>query len=80
VPTEHLAFHGQTAALVVGEAEPSGAVRRSEDSVLFEQVLNDRLSLSVDPPGEHEDKKGERRRQRVHGASVPERLARIKLT
>jgi hypothetical protein len=34
--------------------------------------------LPVDPAGEEENDEGKRRRQRVHGASVPERLARCK--
>jgi hypothetical protein len=34
--SHNLTFHGQTAALVVGEAQPSGRVRRAEDPVLFE--------------------------------------------
>jgi hypothetical protein len=33
--------------------------------------------LSIDPPGEQQEE-GERRRQRVHGGSVPERLSRFK--
>jgi hypothetical protein len=49
-------------------------VRCAEDPVLLEQVVNDRLLLPVDPAGEEENDEGERRRQRVHGASVPERL------
>src|SRR5262245_9266076 len=52
------------------------AARR--DPILLEQVVNDCLLLPVDPAGEKEDKKRERRRQQVHGASVPERSVRIK--
>jgi hypothetical protein len=44
-PAESLAFHGQAAALVVGEAEPSASMRCTQDAVLLEQVLNDRLLL-----------------------------------
>src|SRR6185436_5481039 len=73
-----LALHCQAPALVVGEAEPSGSVRCAEDAVLLEQVVNDRLLLPVDPAGEEENDEGERLRQRVHGASVPERLGRCK--
>ena len=51
-PAEHLAFHGQAAALVVGEAQPVRPVRRAEDSILLEQVVNDRLLLAIDPAGE----------------------------
>jgi hypothetical protein len=75
---EDLAFHGQATALVVGEAEPSRSVRCAPDPVLLEQVVDDRLLLPVDPAGEEENDEGKRRRQRVHGVSVPERLARRK--
>ena len=44
-----LAFHGQAASLVVGEARPSGSVRGAEDPVLLEQVVNDRLLLPANP-------------------------------
>ncbi len=77
-PSEDLAFHGQAAALVVGEAEPSRSVRCAQDPVLLEQIVNDRLLLPVDPAGEEENDEGKRRRERVHAASVPERLARCK--
>src|SRR5882762_11306007 len=71
---EDLAFHGQAAALVVREAEPSGSERCAKNPVLLEQVVNDCLLLPVDPAGEEENDEGERRSQRVHGTSVPERL------
>ena len=58
-----------------GETEPSASVRCTQDAVLLEQVLNDRLLLPVDPAGEDENDEGKRRRQRVHGASVPDKLA-----
>ena len=77
-PAEHLAFHGQAASLVVGEAQPSGSVRRAEDPVLLEQVVNDRLLLPVDPAGEQQEKEGEWARQRVHGGSVPEGRSQFK--
>jgi hypothetical protein len=77
-PAKNLAFHGQAAALVVGDMEPSRSVRGAEDSVLLEQVVNNCLLLSVDPAGDEENNEHERRRQRVHGASVPERLAQCK--
>jgi len=38
---EDFPFHGQAASLVVGEAQLSGSLRRAEDSILFEQVVND---------------------------------------
>src|SRR5438309_2254282 len=50
-------------------------MRCTQDAVLLEQVLNDRLLLPVDPAGEGENDEGKRRRQRVHGTSVPDRLA-----
>jgi len=40
-PAEDFPFHGQAASLVVGEAQLSGSLRRAEDSILFEQVVND---------------------------------------
>src|SRR5467141_4020240 len=75
---EDLAFHGQAAALIVREAEPSGSERRAKNPVLLEQVVNHCLLLPVDRAGEEENDEGERRRQRVHGVSVPERLTRCK--
>jgi hypothetical protein len=77
-PAKKFAFHGQAAALVVGEVEPSRSVRGAEGSVLLEQVVNNGLLLPVDPAREEENNERERRRQRVHGASVPERLVQCK--
>ena len=55
--------------------------RRIElDPVLLEQVVNDRLLLSIDPTGEQQQEEGERRRQRIHRDSVPEGLLRFKDT
>ena len=65
-PPTALAFHGQTASLVVGEANPSGIFRRTEDSVLLAQLVNDSLLLSIDPAREDQEEEGERRRQRIH--------------
>ena len=42
------------------------------------QIVNDRLLLPVDPTGEEQQEKGERRRQRIHRESVPEALPRFK--
>jgi hypothetical protein len=67
-----LPFHGETASLVVGQAQSSGTVRRAEDSVLLDQVVNRRLLVPVDPSGEHKQEEGERRRQRFHSGSLPE--------
>ena len=77
-PAEDFAFHRQAAALVVGETQTSGSVRRAEHPILLEQIVNDRLLLSVDPPEEQQEEERERRRQRVHGGSVPEALRRFK--
>jgi hypothetical protein len=71
-PAENVAFHGQAAPLVVGEANPSGTVRGAEDTVLFEQVVNDGLLVPVDPAGDEKEEERERGRQLVHGGSVPE--------
>lgn len=70
--TENLAFHSQTATLVVGETESSSTVHRAEDAVFIEQIVNDRLLLSIDPAGEQVQKEGERGRERVHVGSLPE--------
>src|SRR5262245_13362247 len=42
-------LHSQTATLVVGEAESLSTVHRAEDAIFLEQVVNDRLLLSIDP-------------------------------
>jgi len=44
-------FHGETASLVVGQAQSSRAVPRAEDAVLLEQVVEDCLLVSSDPIG-----------------------------
>ena len=71
-PAEHLALHGEATSLVVGETQPSGSVRRAENPVLLEQVVNDRLVLPIDPAGDQQEKESEWARQRVHGESLPE--------
>ena len=70
-PAEDLAFQGYAPPLVVGEAKPPGTMGGAEDTVLLEQVVNDRLLVPVDPAGEEKQEEGERRRQRAHGRSVP---------
>jgi hypothetical protein len=77
-PAEDFAFHGQAASLVVREAQSSGLLHRSENPILLQQVINDRLLLSIDPTGEQQNEEGERRRQRIHSASLPERLPGFK--
>ena len=57
---EALALHGETASLVVGQAQSSGTVHRAEDTVLFEQVVNDRLLVSSDPGREQQEEEGKR--------------------
>jgi hypothetical protein len=47
--TERVAFYGQATALVVGEVNPVGTVRRTEDPILLAEVINDGLLLSIDP-------------------------------
>jgi hypothetical protein len=37
-----------------------------------DEVVNDGLLLPIDPPGEEQTEERERRRQRVHRASVPQ--------
>jgi hypothetical protein len=44
-PAQGLAFHGQLAPLVVGEARRSGAMRRTKDTILLKQSI-DRLASS----------------------------------
>jgi len=77
-PAEDLAFHRQPAALVVGEAQSSGSLRCAQHPVLLEQVVDDRLLLSVDPPGEQQAEEREGWRQRIHRGSVPDALPRFK--
>ena len=66
LPSEGLPFHGESAPLVVGEANASRAVCRAEDPVLLQQVLDDVLLLSIDPAGEQQEQEGERGRQPIH--------------
>jgi len=65
-------FHGEPASLVVGEANALGAVRRTEDAVLFQQIVNDLLLLSIDPAGDEKQEKGKRGWRRIHWESLPE--------
>jgi hypothetical protein len=70
---QDLAFHGETASLVVSEAQSSRTVHRPEDSIFLEQVVNDRLLVSIDPAREQQQEQGERGRHRGHGGSLPDR-------
>jgi hypothetical protein len=69
---EGVAFHRQTASLVVGQAQSSGTGHGAEHAIFLEQVVNDRLLVSIDPAREQQDEEGERRRQQVHGGSLPQ--------
>jgi hypothetical protein len=72
---EDVAFHGETASLVVGQAQSSGTVHCAENAILLDQVVNDRLLVSIDPAREQLEEEGERGRQRGHGGSLPQRRA-----
>src|SRR5262245_19793551 len=63
--TESLSLPSQAAPLVVSEPEPAGTALRAQHAVLFEQVVDDRLLVAVDPSPRTEGE-GERRRQRAH--------------
>ena len=69
---QDLAFHGETASLVVSEAQSSRTGHRPEDSIFLEQVVNDRLLVSIDPAREQQQEEGERGRHRGHGWSLPD--------
>ena len=42
---EDVAFRGKEAALIVGQGQSPGIVRRAENAVLLEQVIDDCLLL-----------------------------------
>ena len=52
--------------------------RMRKHPVLLKQVVDDRLLLSVDPPGEQQKEEREGRRQRIHRGSVPDALPHCK--
>ena len=66
-------YCGRQAALVVGDAHTSGSVLGAEDSVLLEQVVDDRRLLSVNPARDQEEQEDKRVRPRVHSGSVSQR-------
>ena len=70
---EDVTFHGETASLVVGQAQSAGTVHRAEHAILLEQVVNDRLLVSIDPAREQQEEEGERGRQGFHDRSLPQR-------
>jgi hypothetical protein len=45
---EGVAFYGRTASLVIGEANLTGTICRTENPVLLAQVVDDGLQLSID--------------------------------
>ncbi len=51
-PTEDLASGSESSTLVIGESKPSAAELFFENSVLFDEVLDDLGLMSVDPAGE----------------------------
>src|SRR5262245_58381863 len=71
---EDMAFHGETASLVVGQAQSLRAVHRAENAILLQQVVDDRLLVSIYPASEQQQTECERTRQRIHGGSLAERV------
>jgi len=57
---QDLAFHGETASLVVSQARSYRTVHRPEHSIFLEHVVNDRLLVSIDPAREQQQEEGER--------------------
>jgi len=81
-PASELPIRSPLLTTDVTQKEPAWFWRRTpraarRDPVLLKQVVNDRLLVPVGPAGEEENDEGKRSRQRVHGASVPERPARV---
>jgi hypothetical protein len=58
--TELLALRRETSALVVGQPNAPSPQLRSEDTVLFDQVLDDSLLVEVDPSSEGHEQQSER--------------------
>ena len=52
-PTDRLGFTGQANALGIGEAPGFASQLFQEDSILFLQILDDRLLVAVDPAANH---------------------------
>ncbi len=50
--SDGLAPHGESASLIVGQAESSATELLLEDSILFTEVLDDRILLAADPASE----------------------------
>jgi hypothetical protein len=63
---ENVTLHGEAASLIVGQAQSPRTVHGAEDTVLLEQVFNDRLLMAVDPASEQQKAKRERARRPVH--------------
>ncbi len=54
-PSNSLAPHGQSAALIVGQAESSSTELLLQDSILLAEILDDRILLTGDPAGQGGD-------------------------
>jgi len=50
--TKYLAFHGQSNPLFVGEPKPLSFELLLEHTVLFDEIVDDRLLVSVKPTGQ----------------------------
>ena len=57
-----VACHGETASLVVGQAQSAGPVHRAEDAVLVKQLVYDCLLMAMDPAREQQEQESERAR------------------
>jgi len=57
---EDVAFYGEAASMVGGQAHSPRSVHRAEDTVLLEQVRNDGLLMAIGPAREQQEKEGER--------------------
>ena len=74
---EDVSFHGETATLVVSQARSPIALGCAENTVLLEQVVNDRLLTSINPAREQQEKEGERGRELVHAPQLARGVAGI---
>jgi hypothetical protein len=58
--TEPLALRREASALVVGQPNAPSLQLLSEDTILFDQVLDDSLLVAVDPSSEGHEQQSER--------------------
>ncbi|MEN8206773.1 MAG: hypothetical protein ABFS24_12290 [Pseudomonadota bacterium] len=58
--TKHLGLHGQSYPLFIGESKPLSFELILENTVLFDEIVDDRLLLAVKPAGQgnYEDVEG----------------------